>query len=170
MNNYTKRFAILDYDSCVAMRYHGCRRSFFDGLSRLNPALSIIFGGAAFATVVSDLKALAVASSLIVAVASALDLAFSISDRARMHEGLCRRWSALRAKLAVVSGDDDSGLRALEVMREEIGADTPPQLLALSVVCENREKYARDAGGIVKVPRYQLICANWLDLPWWQPT
>jgi hypothetical protein len=169
MPDWTERLHHLDYDSAVAMRYHGRRKAFLDGLSRLDPALSVVLGGAAFATVVAGYPTVAAVSGLLVAFTSALNLAFGLTDRARLHENLFRQWGEVRADLALLADDDDASLRGLEVKRAKIDAGSPWQLLALSVICENEEKQVRRDSPLFRVGRMQWLFANWLTFPGWRP-
>ncbi len=169
MADWDERQAILDYDSAVAMRYHGRRKMFLDNLSRLDPALSIILGGAAFGTIVTGHAHLAAVASLLVAATSGLNLAFGLSDRARLHEDLFRRWGKVRAELAALPDGDDAALRVLEVERAVIDAESPWQLEALSVICENEEKAVRRDKTLFHVGWLQRVLSNWLTLPGYHP-
>lgn len=169
MSSWHNRWCDLDYDSAVAMRYHGRRQGFMEFLARLDPALTILLGGTAFATIVTDYKGIAAGAALAAAGVSAINLAFGLADRARLHEGLYRRWGQLRADLALIEQDDDAALRALEVKRAAIDAESPWQLEALSVMCENEEKKFRRSGPLYKVGWCQRALANLFTLPGWHP-
>jgi len=170
MADWNERRHVLDYDSAVAMRYHGRRKAFLDALARLDPAMSLIFGAAAFGTVTTGHPTVAAGCALLVAATSAINLAFGLSDRARLHEDLFRRWGSLRGDLARLSGEDDTSLQLLEVRRAAIDAESPWQLVALSALCENEEKEVRQTGPLVRVGGLQRAVANWLTLPGWHPT
>ncbi len=169
MSDFHQRRHELDYDSAVAMRYHGRRKAFLDALSRLDPAATILLGGTAFATVFAGHANIAAAAGLTAAILSALNLAFGLSDRARLHEDIFRKWGELRAELAAIPHDDDTILRQLEVKRAKIDAESPWQLLALSVICENEEKKMRRDGELFRVGAVQRALANWFTLPGWHP-
>ena len=169
MSDWIERRHILEYDSAVAMRYHGRRRGFLDASARLGPAVSIVLGGAAFATVLSGHPTLAALAALAVASVNAVNLSFGVADRARQHDALFRQWGALRAELAGLADDDDTKLRELEAKRAVIDADSPWQLLALSVICENEEKKVRRNGILFRVGWLQRVLANYFTLPWWHP-
>ncbi len=167
MADWNERRHNLDYDSAVAIRYHGHRKAFLDGLSRLSPAMSVIFGSAAFATATLGMKGLAAGAGLTVAAFGAVNLAFGWGERARLHERLFKEWALLNGKVAVLDSEDEVALRALEAERARIDGDSPNQLLALSVLCENEEKDVRRAGGIIRVGWWQRTLANWFTLPGW---
>jgi hypothetical protein len=169
MADWNERRHILDYDSAVALRYHGRRKSFLDMCARIGPALSVIFGSGAFATIIVHDVFWAAVCALVVTIASALNLAFGIAERARLHESLFRRWGEIRVGLAALTENDDAELRKLEISRETLDAESPWQLLALSVLCENEEKDFRREGPLYKVEWLQRALANWLTLPGWKP-
>jgi hypothetical protein len=170
MPDWNERYHNLEYDSAVAMRYHGRRKEFFDALSRLDPALSVLFGGTAFAAVIKGYETVGAYAALLVAATSAVNLAFGLGERGRRHEGLFQRWGALRAKLAALAENDDVALRSLEVVRAEIDAESPWQLKVLSVLCENEEKAVRRDGSLYHVGTVQRTFANWFTLPGWRAT
>jgi hypothetical protein len=170
MADWTERRHILDDDSAVAMRYHGRRKAFLDALARLDPAMSLIFGAAAFGTVTTGHPTVAAVFALLVAGTSAFNLAFGLSDRARLNEDLFRRWGSLRGEIAMLAKTDHEALQLLEVRRAAIDAVSPWQLVALSALCENEEKEVRQTGPRVRVGALQRAVANWLTLPGWHPT
>ena len=138
MADWNERRHNLEYDSAVAIRYHGHRKAFLDGLSRLSPAMSVIFGSAAFATATLGLKEYAAGAGLTVAAFSAANLAFGWGERARLHERLFKDWALLNGMVAALDGGDELGLRVLEADRAKIDGDSPNQLLALSVPLRER--------------------------------
>ena len=134
------------------MRYHGRRKAFLGFLTRLDPALTVVLGGAAFTTIVAgnpEYRTWAAGAALFAAVISALNLAFGLGDRTRLHEDLFRSWGMLRADLAELPDGDEGKLRRLEAKRAQIDAESPWQLLALSVLCENEEKRMRREGELI---------------------
>ena len=169
MPQWIERLDNVDYDSAVGMRYHGRRKAFLDVLSRLDPALSLLLGGVAFTTVVTGYSNPAAAAALTIAILSALNLAFGLGDRARLHERLQREYGVLRAELVSVDFGDEAALRRIKVMHTKIDADSPEQLNALSVLCENEEKAVRRSGTLYRVGPAQRMLANWFTLPWWEP-
>ena len=165
--DWSERLHILEYDSAVALRYHGRRKAFLDGLSRVGPAISVIFGSASFAGVISNHPEIAGGAGIVVVIFSALNLAFGWGERARLHERLFREWASLIGKLAMLPEGDDS-LRVLEVERAKIDGDSPNQLYALSAICENEEKEVRGYGALVRIGRWQRAFANWGTIPGWR--
>ncbi|MFZ4410653.1 MAG: hypothetical protein ACOYOH_25135 [Paracraurococcus sp.] len=155
----------LDYRAAVAMRYHSRRRSFLDGLARAEPVATLLLGSSAFAAATTGLTWLVMALTLLVALLSAVLLAYGVAERAKLHERLFKAWAGFRADLARLAPDDDAALRAMEARRLEIGAETPHQLLALTILCQNEENEFRRAGEQWQVGRVQAALANILTLP-----
>ena len=164
-----ERHYLLDYVSAVAMRYHAHRRSFLEFASKGGTALSLLFGTAAFGVLVSGHPGLAKVATAAVAGVSALNLAFGTADAARKHGELFRKWADLRAELATTSPDDAAAVARLEVQRAKIDGESPGQLEALSVICENEEKEVRRSGDLYRVGFVQRALANLLTLPGWRP-
>ena len=164
-----KRYYTLDFDSAVTMRYHARRRSFCEFVSKGGTALSLIFGTAAFSAVLSDHSGIVKVATAIVAISSGLNLAFGTADAVRKHGDLFRKWADFRAALVKVRPDDEAEVMALEVERAKIDGESPSQLEALSVLCENEEKEVRRSGGLYRVGHIQRSFANLLTFPGWHP-
>jgi len=164
-----ERRHILDYDSAVAMRYHAHRRAFFEFANRANTAVSLLLGGTAFATLVGDRSDIAVYAAASVAAVNAFTLAFGTTELAAKHADLFRRWADLRADLVRVAVDDPNALTEIEVKRATIDGESPSQLEALTVLCENEEKELRRAGPRYRIGWIQRSLAPLLTLPGWRP-
>ena len=164
-----QRYHILEYDSAVAMRYHARRRSFCEFASKGGTALSLIFGTTAFSAALGGYPGVVQIASAIVALSSALNLAFGTADAGRRHGELFRKWVDLRAELVKVRPDDEAAVMTLEVERAKVDGESPSQLEALSVLCENEEKEVRRSGGLYRVGLLQRSFANLLTFPGWRP-
>lgn len=168
MLDWYDRHHILDFDSSVAMRYHSRRRSFLEFLSRLDPALTLILGGATFGTLVSGYPVIATYAAFATTAASAINLTFDTAARARKHDALFRSWADLRSDLALVPQEDDAMLRQLEVKRARLDGECPGQITVLSIICENEEKVQRETGPTCRVRWWQHLFSNWFTLPPWR--
>jgi hypothetical protein len=166
-SNLSERRSYLEWLCSVAMRYHGKRRSFLESFSRLEPLTTFVNGGATFGALTNGWPEFGKYAALATATLGAVNLTCNCGERARLHGDLFRRWSTLRGKLAELLPDDDIGFRRLEVERAGIDGDTPGQLEALSVVCENEERQARRSSQLSRVYWYQRILAQWFTLPPW---
>jgi len=159
------RLWALDYRASVAMRYHSRRRAFLDGFARAEPVLTLVLGSSAFAAATSGYTQLVMTLTLLTAMTSAVLLAYGVGERARLHERLFKAWAAFRADLARVAPEDADGLRTMEARRLEIGAETPHQLLALTILCQNEENAYRRSPEQYRVSPLQATLANVLTLP-----
>ena len=166
--DWDERRHIVDYDSAVAIRYHGHRKAFLDWLSRFGPAMSVLFGSAAFSAAIVGHPQTAAGASLAVAAFGAANLTFGWGERARLHERLFKEWALLNGKVATLDANDEAGLRVLEGERAKLDADSPNQLYALSALCENEEKGVRRAGDAVHINWLQSAVVNWFTLPGWR--
>ena len=147
------------------MRYHSRRQSFLDGLARAEPVATLLLGSSAFAAATTGVTWLVLTLTLLTALLSAVLLAYGVADRARQHERLFKAWAGFRADLARIAPGDAAAMRAMEARRLEIGAETPHQLLALTILCQNEENEFRRADERWRVGRVQAMLANILTLP-----
>jgi hypothetical protein len=159
------RIWALDYRAAVAMRYHSRRRAFLDGLARAEPVMTLLLGSSAFAAATSGLNSAVMALTFLTALLSAVLLAYGVADRARVHERLFKEWAAFRGKLARVAPGDEGALRDMEARRLEIGAETPHQLKALTILCMNEENDFRRAPERYRIGRAQMMLAQIVTLP-----
>lgn len=159
------RIWALDYRAAVAMRYHSRRRAFLDGVARAEPVMTLLLGSSAFAAATGEWTTAVMALTLLTALLSAVLLAYGVADRARIHERLFKEWAAFRADLARVAPGDEAALRGMEARRLEIGAETPHQLKALTILCMNEENDFRRAPERYRVGRAQTMLAQIVTLP-----
>lgn len=158
----------LDYDASVAMRYHAHRRAFLDATARLVPVVSLVLGSSAFAVAVAGMPngaALVKWLTLALVLFSAINLAFGVAERARLHDSLFRRWAEIREKLAALDPNDSAALQAIQVARAKIDGETPLQLYALTVMCQNEENEVRRANEHYNVPPLQRFLAQFFTVP-----
>jgi hypothetical protein len=86
------------------MRYHLCRRRFWDTWNRANKIMGALSGSAVVVGIFGGIGWLTALSGLVVALFSVLDLVLDFSERARQADGLYRQWSALAQDVTVTSG------------------------------------------------------------------
>lgn len=155
----------LEYRASVARRYHVRRAAFLENLARLEPIVPLLLSATAFAAVTNYMSFWVKVLTLTTAVVSALTLAFRIPDRAKLHDQLYRRWTEILDRLLSLNPDDATGVRALESEWMKISADTPHQLRALSILCQNEENEFRRSGDIYRIGWFQRLLVNWVTLP-----
>jgi hypothetical protein len=137
------RFIALDFEVCKSLRYHAKRRAFFEACNHWTRALSAIFGAAAVAAAIADLRWVTIAAGVLIAIAQGLDLVLDFSKRATIYDGLYRRFADLAIELANVPVQDEATLRRFKIARLLIEKDEPTPKDILNVLCSNEERQAR---------------------------
>ena len=157
----------LDFGVHVSMRYHARRRAWYDRLHRLMILVIAVGGSAGVAAIYCGLLQEAEYLALAVAVAGALELAFSLPERARVEDALYRRFNILAADIAQASAVSEEQLHAWEARRLLIKADADDRLEMLRRICHNLEAEARDYPAEYRyaVRSWQRPCAQLLSVP-----
>lgn len=152
-----------------SVRYHSRRRQFFDRYRLFTNAVSVIFGSAAIAAVLSPLgKEYTVGAAAVVTVFSLIDLVVGSARMARLHEDLGRQFIELEKEtISIAEGQftEENALR-LTAARLSIEADEPPVKRVLDSLCHNELLRAMGYGReeFVKVRWYQRLFAQLLDI------
>lgn len=133
------------------MRYHARRRAFLDGWHKLIMAAIIIGGSAAFTGLLGSSSDAPRWAALALTVLATLDLVIGLSHRARDHEMLYRRFSALATGVATTPEPTAENVRRWTADRLRIEADEPPVYRALDIACHNEmiQAYGIDARRLV---------------------
>lgn len=152
-----------------SIRYHSRRRQFFDRYRLFTNAISVIFGSAAIAAVLSPLgKEYTVGAAAMVTVFSLVDLVVGSARMARVHEDLYRRFIDLEK--GIISIPEEKFTEAdgthLTASRLSIEGDEPPVKRVLDSLCHNELLRAMGYGReeFVKVRWYQRLFAQLLDI------
>ncbi|NBC32480.1 MAG: hypothetical protein GVY13_07365 [Alphaproteobacteria bacterium] len=128
----------LDFSIEKSMRYLQRRRDFFDRMHKLFLLLIILSGTASFASFFGS----GAAWGLVTALLAATDLVFGLSDRARDHEFLRRRFAQLAGRLRATSDPTEADIHEWTRERIEIETDEPPTMWALEASCYNEVVHA----------------------------
>lgn len=140
-------------------RYHASREAFLDTVHRVLMFLIIVLGAAAVTELFDEkfhlLKGVFGACSVVLA---AIDLTADLSNRARCHALMKRRYFELLAELT-------SGQRPVadvEAHMHRCSADEEPAFHALLAVCWNaaQEMVYGDAARAYKLPKCHLLLKN----------
>lgn len=157
-----KEYSSLKYGITRSIFYHERRTQWFDSVHKTGRFVSIFCGCGAAASVIGSVPLAAVVVALAGAAFSALELAFGISEKARLHASLKSRFCLLDSKFAKLGPDmADDAFRALKAERIMIEADEPPILRCLDVCCYNQ--YCLAVGmeeSIRKLPKWQYLLRN----------
>jgi hypothetical protein len=143
----------VDFDVAKSMRYHHCRRRYWDTWNRANKIMGALSGSAVVAGIIGDIRWLTVLAGLVVALFSILDLVFDFSERAREADGLYRQWSAFAQDLAVISDPSQEVIAQLRQRRLKIEMEEGPALDLLERRCSRDEALAR---GLTVNPAWEL--------------
>lgn len=125
--------------SCLAnAQYHASREAFLDTIHRWIMFLVIAFGGAALADILPKLTDMDAKFSTDILVAAgailaAIDLTFDLSNRARVHAMMKRRYFELLADMR----DEHKTPEHVRVCLERFSADEEPQFRVLYLTCWN---------------------------------
>ncbi|AXF07303.1 hypothetical protein CUJ91_04735 [Paraburkholderia graminis] len=148
-----------------SIRYHQRRRGFFDRCDQLGNVVSLIFGSAAIYGVLDkDYHALALVSSGLVTVLSAVNLVFGSAQRARAHHDLARKFTELESQM--LGQPTEEALKSSAEKRLVIEADEPPVLRVLDCLCHNEQMRSEgySAKDMAKIRWWQRCFAQVMDL------
>ena len=163
----------LRFDIGKSQRYHQYRSGFFSTLNDVSVAASLMAGSAVMAQVIKYNEYLVLGSGLVVVAASVLSLVFKWSDKARLHEGLYRRYTGLLAKMTRLGTDmTEKDIDRLTAKFHAIETDEPREKKMLTVICHNEQCSRCGVGGKLPVRWYQSWFAQLTDLrpyPWLKP-
>jgi hypothetical protein len=163
----TPSLTALDFSVHVSMRYHARRRAWYDRFHRMMMLVIAVAGSAGVAAIYGGLLREAEYLSIAVAVAGAIELAFSLPERARVEDALYRRFNLLAADIADAKVVADDRLRMWEAQRLLIRADADDRLEVLRRICHNLEAEARDfpAEDRYRIRSWQRLFAQLVSLP-----
>lgn len=130
MSNATldRRRKELLWDLERSARYHAKRRAFFDGWQRWITFVIIFSSTFVFGSLVQDWAEFWIErlAALVPAILGTLALVFDLSNKARDHEFLFRRFTLLHAEVTGAAPQSEAELQRFEERMGEIYADEPP--------------------------------------------
>ena len=140
-----------------SVRYHDRRVVWFDAIHRAGRFLTLLTSGAAVGTLLKTHAYWAMGFAAACAVFSALDLAFDVSAKARLHSSLKIKFVDLERAIIEIGWDSLTAgqIRSFNARRSEIERDEPPVLRCLDTICHN--ELCRADGIAERVP-----------VRWWQ--
>jgi hypothetical protein len=134
----------LDFDVAKSMRYHLCRRRFWDTWNRANKIMGVLSGSAVVTGIIGGIHWLTILAGFIVALFSVLDLVLDFSAHARQADGLYRQWSGLAQDIAGTSTSTKQVLAQLRQRRLRIEMEEGPTIDLLERRCSREEALARE--------------------------
>ena len=144
----------LLYKSWVQVRYHRRRQRFFDLLDKGSKAITLVLGASLFGKHLEWLPWVATGISAL----GLLALVFGYGDRKQQHKELAEQAAKLVASIESVAANalTEEAVAAWAAQFAQLCAKAPPQLKALTLLCEREQAIAQ--GHAEHVP----------PLPFWQ--
>lgn len=158
---WARRHAVL-YKCQVSALYHRKRERFYGTLNRLASSFALIAGSAAMSDFLPSPPAKSIAGG-IVALVTIPGVVFSWPERAKDHAVLASRFIAIEAEVEGLGIADQGAFDAMMQRAIAIEAEEPPQLVTLTLICQN--EIARASGeknSISKIRWYSRLTANWV--------
>lgn len=145
-----------------SIRYHDRRIVWFDTLHRSGRFLTLLAGGGAAATIIGRHEPWATGLALSCAAFAALDLAFDLPAKARLHAALKVKFVDIEREINLVGYEqlDSADLLRLCARRSEIERDEPPVLRCLDALCHNELCRAEGIDDHCPVRWWQRILAH----------
>jgi hypothetical protein len=162
--NWEKRHAIV-YKCQLSALYHHKRERFYSLCDKITNALALIAGAGAMSELLPSAGAKALAGAF-VATITLPGMVFAWADKSRNHALLAAKFVDLQASIegaGILNAEqlDKFNERAIKLEMEE-----PPQLSALTRVCQNEIAYALDdKASMTKLTFFEKHFANLFDMP-----
>jgi hypothetical protein len=140
------------------MQYHAAREAYLDGIHRWFMFLVIVLGASAIIDIAPNYPFLKIALPAASAVIGAMDLAFDLSNRARIHAVMRRRYSDILN--SCLRNPDELAVADANLI--ELAGEEEPAFHALIAVCHNAAEtqvYGDDVEHL-KVPLHHRIFQN----------
>ena len=153
----------LHYGISRSIAYHDRRTAFLDSVHKSGRFLTLLFSFTAVGALLKTWQPLAMIAALISAFFSTLELAFSISERARNHYLLKQRFVELDRKICLIGLTNltEDNINAFRAERLVIEHDEPPTFYWLDSICYNA--YCRAEGlndKVIEIAWYKKCLAN----------
>ena len=136
--------------------------------------VAVVGGSGAFFALIGDKTAVGQVAALLVAVATAFNMVFALSENAREHDKLAERFSDLAVELARAERAGVGVRRIAELAKRlTLEKSEPTALDALNVICHNEEAAESRGCGrdhLYRVGWGQKIFAQLITFPWFSPT
>lgn len=148
------------------VRYHRDREQLLDFCDKLAKAVAVIAGSATIATVVRANDRINLAVAALITISSIITLVFGISERAREHRDLARRYLELEGKIAGAVDPSPQQIAEFEAALFAIERDGRGTFPLLVQDCQNREAVARGCFDAVHpIPWWKRRLMRYVNLP-----
>ncbi|MDE0206128.1 MAG: hypothetical protein OXP66_08900 [Candidatus Tectomicrobia bacterium] len=138
----SQEYGMLLFGVQRSVRYHMRRRRFFDGITRVTNAASLIFGSSAlfvllFHEMPSEHFSWAPLIPAIVGAVSIVALVYESPRMARVHSELARKFIELEQRMVLEPDADGDTLKQFRAQKLVIEVDEPPIHRILDALCRN---------------------------------
>jgi hypothetical protein len=150
----------------LSARYHDRREAFFDRWDKLAKGIAVIGGAASVTTLLAQSEPWRVAVALTITITSTASLVFALSQRARVHHDLKKRYQAIEAQFVSLSAPTDEQVAAWFAEIAQIEGDEPPVLPALARICQNETMNQMGRMAYIQpVGFWRTLLAHWISWP-----
>lgn len=160
--------ADLAFDLLQNAAYHADRLAHFTRLHRSVSFVSIVLGAGAVVGALAKCPALAAAAGILVAVASALDLALDLRGQARNHERLRERVFSLMADIEEADGDP-ARLRTIRASLTRTYGEEAADMCVVNALAYNAAVQAThrnvDADDLIPLGWVKRLLRHWARWP-----
>lgn len=162
--NWQKRFDIV-YKCQLSSLYHRKRERFYSLLDKISNALALIAGTSAMSELLPSAQAKAIAGAIVAAV-TLPGIVFTWADKARAHALLASKFIALESEIIGAGILTSSQLDKFSEQALKLEVEEPPQLSALTRLCQNEIAFAMgEKGSINKLSFRERLFAHFIDMP-----
>jgi hypothetical protein len=162
--NWQSRFDIV-YKCRLSALYHRKRERFFGLLDKLTAAFALIAGAGAMTDLLHTADNKAIAGAIVVAV-TLPSIVFSWAERSRTFALLAAKFISLEAEIESAGILDALALDKLKSKALLLDMEEPPQLSALTRICQNEISFADGhLANITKLSFWEKHFAQWFDMP-----
>jgi hypothetical protein len=162
--NWQTRFDIV-YKCRLSALYHRKRERFFSLLDKLTTTFALIAGAGAMTDLMPSAQYKAVAGAIVVAV-TLPGIVFSWADKSRIYALLAAKFIALEAEIEGSGVLDTPALNKYKERSLIFEMEEPPQLSALTRVCQNEISLATgNLANIKKLTLCEKYFSQFLDMP-----
>jgi len=161
-DSWARRQAIT-YNCQLSCLYHRKRERFFSLCDKLTSSVALVASTAALSEYLPSTEAKALASAVVAAV-TLPGIVFGWADKARAHALLAARFVGLESEIVATGLMNSEQLDLAEAKGISIGSDEPPQLSALTRLCENELSHAKGTAR-VHMPLHERWLAHFFDMP-----
>ncbi|HXU92864.1 MAG TPA: hypothetical protein VFP33_04345 [Gallionella sp.] len=163
-DDWQRRFDIL-YKCQLSSLYHRKRERFYSLLDKVANALALIAGTSAMSELLPSASAKAMAGAVVAAV-TLPGIVFTWADKARMHALLASKFVTLESEVIGAGVLDAAQLDKFSECALKLEVEEPPQLSALTRLCQNEIAYAMgETSSMRQLSFKERVLAHFIDMP-----